>query len=104
MPCHISKTHGLKLIDVINEGRQNIVVIAVNCTTDKLSMVMRLEAADDAGIVRLDMGGEIGNKVLNTNICEIVRWRVGTEVVLEQKNMTALLLQLLIPVANPLLI
>jgi hypothetical protein len=86
--------HGLKLVNFIDEGWRYIVVISINGSADELAAIVCLEAVNDTGIIGLDVGGEVGCKILD----------VATEVVLEQKDMSILSSQLLIPLVQPLLI
>jgi len=61
--------HCFELVYLIDEGRGYIVVISVNGSANKLAAVVCLEAANDAGIIRLDMSRRFGFEVLNTDIC-----------------------------------
>lgn len=104
MPRNISQTHGLKLVNFVDEGRRYVVVISINGSADELAAIVRLEAANDTGIIRLDVEGEVGCEILNTDVRQAIWLDVATEVVLEQKDMSILPSQLLVPIMQPLLI
>ena len=104
MPRSISKAHGLQLVNLVDEGRGNVIVITINGSTDKFSMEVCFKAMDDPSIIGLDMGCKIWFEVLNTYICQIIRIDMCTEVILEQEDVLTLTLQLFIPVTKPLLV
>ena len=73
LPCNISKVHGLKLINLIDLGRGDAHVIAIDRAFNESCTIMALEAADDALVHWLDMSCEIWFKIHNANVLKTIR-------------------------------
>lgn len=103
-PCSISEAHSHQLVNFIDEGRGDIIVITIDGSTDKLATVVRLKAMNDPSIIGLDMGCKIWFEVLNTYIGQIIGNCMCAEVILEHEDVPTLLSQLFISVMKPLLV
>jgi hypothetical protein len=86
MPRKLSKSHGFKLVDVINKCWGYVMIIAVDGTVHKKSAVVGFEATDNASVSGLDVQGEVGLEGYNTNIGEVRQYNVATEIILQQQN------------------
>ena len=104
IPCQLRKSHCFELINVIDFQGDNLVIILINGSCNEFAVVVSFEAMDDAGVIQLDMRGQVWLKILNRNVCEAIRNNMTTEVILKQQNMPALCLQFTVPVMKKLLV
>ena len=72
VPCILSKSHHLKLVDIVDVGGSDIDFIEINCILNKLSMVMSFERTNDALVVRLYVCSEIWLEIFDLNVGEII--------------------------------
>ena len=77
MPCQSCKFHGLKLVDLVDVGRCDTLVIVVDCTLNKLCPIMGLETLDYPLVHWLHMGYKIWFEVHDTDVFKTNRNNVA---------------------------
>jgi hypothetical protein len=90
IPRQIRKAHCFELIDIVNFRGVDRVIVPINGSRNEFATVVSFEATNDAGVVWLDMGGEVWPEILDRNVGEAIRNDVTTEVILQHQNMPTL--------------
>lgn len=82
-PGMVCQPHCLQLIDIVDLGRYDTIIITINCALNELCTIMSLEALDNALIHRLDVHSKVWHEIFNTDIGEIIWNHVAREIVLK---------------------
>ncbi|KAF9010726.1 hypothetical protein BDQ17DRAFT_1346802 [Cyathus striatus] len=104
LPCSLDNAHRFQLVNLIHMLGGNSTIKTIHSSAIELSPIKSFKTPNDTSLIRLELSSIIQHESLHFDVRKVVRGYMHAKIILEQENVTAFLLQFLVPVREPFLI